>query len=111
MANNRACDDTVADLCYPNAQINDEQNLITVHKLIKVGNKLAFEDPPTDDAHGFINDGYAFFRAAANFYVSPEGEVLLYAAGRGSPFGGSNYRVAEFAEPSFCGLGCAVSVE
>jgi hypothetical protein len=110
MGNNRACDDTILNVCNPNAQVNDEQNLITVHRLIKIGNKLALEDPPTGEAHGFVNAEYAFFRAAANFYVSPEGELLLYASGRGSTFGGSNYRLAEFGEPSFCGFGCPLSV-
>lgn len=124
------CDGTIYFLATANAYSSfggdapGTANVVIIYKLIKViedlngnGTLDAGEDldndgvldPPKldlqeiDTRASFRNDGFADFRAAANFYVSPQGELLLYANSKG-PLA-ENFNLAEFADPNFCPLG------
>jgi uncharacterized protein with LGFP repeats len=78
-------------------------NGVNAYKLVKTGDKLSLSLIANRNA--FVNGGYADFRAAGTFYVSPLGELLLYANGRTVLTEDGNYQMAEFAVPFFCGLG------
>jgi len=70
---------------------------------VKDGDKLSLSLFGNRDS--FVNDGYADFRASATFYVSPNGEIALYAASRSLVCRDDNFKMAEFLVPTFCGLG------
>lgn len=102
------CDGTTYLLSASNRQggsagENGIGNSVNMHKLVKDGDKLSLS--LTANRNAFINDGYADFRAAATFYVSPNGEIALYAASRSIFCRDDNFKMAEFLVPHFCGLG------
>jgi hypothetical protein len=102
------CDGTVYLLTASNPQggslgENGIENSVNMHKLVKDGDKLSLS--LFGNRNSFVNDGYADFRASATFYVSPQGEIALYAASRSVLCRDDNFKMAEFLVPHFCGLG------
>ncbi|HEX4334506.1 MAG TPA: hypothetical protein VH062_01260 [Polyangiaceae bacterium] len=102
------CDGTVYLLTASNQQggslgENGIGNSVNMHKLVKDGDKLSLS--LFGNRNSFVNDGYADFRASATFYVSPQGEIALYAASRSLLCRDDNFKMAEFLVPHFCGLG------
>jgi hypothetical protein len=79
---------------------NGVSNQVTTYRVVKSGDKLSVN---AIDSRGYFQEqGYGDFRAAANFYVSPQGELVLYAGGRDILTEAPNYRIAEYLVPSFC---------
>jgi hypothetical protein len=72
------CDGTVFLLATSNPaeSLGEDgvQNNISVFELVKNGDKLELSLRVARNT--FLNDGFAFFRAAANFYVSPQGNRI-----------------------------------
>ncbi|MCP4600815.1 MAG: hypothetical protein GY847_09835 [Proteobacteria bacterium] len=83
---------------------NGVTNIVSAYKLVKSGHKLSLSF--VDGRGAFRNGDYADFRSAATFYVSPQGEMVLYSNARSLFTEDGNYQMAEFVDPSFCGFGC-----
>jgi hypothetical protein len=78
-------------------------NNVNIHKLVKDGDKLSLA--LLGNRQAFLEDGYGDFRASATFYVSPHGELALYANARSTVCRDDNFKFAEYLVPEFCGLG------
>jgi hypothetical protein len=78
---------------------NGVENYVSTLKLVTSGGKLSFTSNGGYSRGHFYNDDYCYFRAAADFYVTPSGKLLLYCASRSVLTEAGNYKFAQYQVP------------